>query len=298
MKLSPLIPALALATTLFATEPLSLHDTAARFHAQTAENLPAAYRTAFADDGILMFLHARGRAELDDAIAHRISPTAKFTATPTEEIEAASHDLGFVRGDYRLEFTRKSTGEHITTNGCFVELWKKDATGAWKLWLVNWAGVQPREADKPNDVHAYVSAPPAKLTGSLRHAEDHFLQQAMTDGIAPAFSAHIASDATVMFLDATGRLEIERAINEKIPRGAKTFGEAAVLFESAAQDLGWVWGPYRFAATIDGKPFESHGKFITVWKRSPLDGSWRIALDHGTQDPTPPPPAAPAATKS
>lgn len=112
----------AVATALAAAAPATLHDAVARFHAATAENLPAAYRAAFADDGILMFLHARGRAELDAALASRISPTAKFAATPVEEIEAASHDLGFVRGDYRLDFTRRRSGEHITANGRFVEL--------------------------------------------------------------------------------------------------------------------------------------------------------------------------------
>lgn len=87
MKLLPLHAAVlaSLATTLLAA-PASLHDTVARFHAATAENLPAAYRDAFADDGILMFLHARGRAELDAAIAHRISPTAKFTATLARQV--------------------------------------------------------------------------------------------------------------------------------------------------------------------------------------------------------------------
>lgn len=291
MKLLPLHAAVlaSLASTLLAA-PASLHDAVARFHAATAENLPAAYRDAFADDGILMFLHARGRSELDAAIATRISPTAKFTATPAEQIEAASHDLGFVRGDYRLEFTRKSTGEHITTSGRFVELWKKDAAGAWRLWLTSWAGAQP-----PDDTATPLELPPTRpeLKGTLAEAEQHFLTQAATDGIRPAFLAHLAEDATILFLDAHGGDAIRRALN-KVPSDARTFGESQVLVESAAHDLGWAWGPYRFAATVDGKPFESHGKFVTVWKRASTDGTWRIALDHGAQDPAPPPaPAAP-----
>jgi ketosteroid isomerase-like protein len=290
---SLLIAAIACAAhASFGAEAASLHDTVARLHAATAENLPAAYRSAFADDGILMFLHAHGRAELDTALANRMSPTAKFTATPTEEIEAASHDLGFVRGDYRLEFTRKTTGEHVTTNGRFVELWKKSAAGDWQLWLVNWAGVQPDDATaQPLDLPATFQA----LNDSLAAAEQHFLRQAATDGIRPAFLAHLAEDGTILFLDAHGRDAIRRAVN-KIPADAHTFGEAEIVIESAAHDLGWAWGPYRFAATIDDKPFESHGKFVTVWKRSPAGGTWRIALDHGTQDPEPAP--APAAKKS
>lgn len=294
MKPLPLAFALALAISAFGAEAPSLHDAVARFHAQAGENLPTAYRTAFADDGILMFLHARGRAELDEAIAKRISPTAKLTAISTEEIEAASQDLGFVRGDYRLEFTRKSTGEHISTNGRFVELWKKNAAGKWQLFLTNWAGIQPPAATKPDATafHTYAVSP-AVLTGSFRQAENHFLDAAK-QGIANAFVAHIAPDALIMFLDAEGQRQIEEALATKVPRDAKTFGEAEILVESAAHDLGWAWGPYRFAATVGDKPFESHGKFVTVWKRSPIDGSWRIALDHGTQDPEPAPSAPPA----
>lgn len=293
MKLSPLVAlALASATPLLASAA-SLHDAVAHFHARTAENLPAAYRAAFADDGLLMFLHARGRAELDAAITQRISPTAKFTATPVEEIEAASHDLGFVRGDYRLDFIRKATGESITTHGRFVELWRKDSAGDWKLWLASWAGIAP--ADPAAAPLARPAVLPA-LTGPLAEAEGHFLAQASTDGIRPAFLAHLADDGTILFLDAHGRDEFLRAI-AKIPADARTFGTAEVLVESAAHDLGWAWGPYRFAATVDGKPFASQGKFVTVWKRTP-GGAWRIALDHGAQDPEPAPAAPAAPSKS
>lgn len=293
MKPLPLAFALALATAAFGTEPPLWRAAVERFHAQAAENLPAAYRAAFADDGILMFLHARGRAELDEAIAQRISPSAKFTATVTEEIEAASHDLGFVRGDYRLEFTRKSTGEHISTGGRFVELWRRNADGDWRLFLTSWAGIAPTDgAVAPLPLLG--QTPP--LNGPLRTAEEHFLAQAARDGIRPAFLDHLAEDGTILFLDAHGRDQFLRALT-KIPADARTFGTAEILVESAAHDLGWAWGPYRFAATVDGKPFESHGKFVTVWKRSAIDGAWRIALDHGAQDPepAPPAPAAPAA---
>lgn len=289
MKPLSLVLVLALATFAFGTETPPWRAAVERFHAQAAENLPAAYRAAFADDGILMFLHARGRAELDEAVAKRISPTAKFTATVTEEIEAASHDLGFVRGDYRLEFTRKSTGEHVSTNGRFVELWRRNADGDWRLFLTSWAGFAPMDgavARLPQPEH------PPTLNGSLPAAEEHFLAQAARDGIRPAFLAHLAADGTILFLDAHGRDQFLRAI-AKIPADARTFGSAEILVESAAHDLGWAWGPYRFAATVDGKPFASRGKFVTVWKRSPTDGAWRIALDHGAQDPEPAP-AAPA----
>lgn len=288
LRLLLAFPALALASHAAET----LHAAAARFHAAAAENLPAAYRAHFADDGILMFVHARGRAELDAAFDQRISPTAKFSATPREEIEAASHDVGFVRGDYHLEFTRKSTGEHIATDGRFVELWKRNAAGDWQLALVNWAGIQPPDATA---VPLAQRAPLPALDGTLHEAERHFLQQASSDGIRPAFLAHLADDGTILFLDAHGREAFCRAVNN-IPADARTFGETEIIVESAAHDLGWAWGPYRFAATVDGKPFESRGHFVTVWKKT-ADGSWRIALDHGTQDPEPPKsaPAAPPA---
>lgn len=140
-----------------------------------------------------------------------------------------------------------------------------------------------------------LESPPTQpdLKGALAEAEQHFLTQAATDGIRPAFLAHLAEDGTILFLDAHGGDAIRRAPSE-VPADARPFGESAVLVESAAHDLGWAWGPYRFAATVDGKPFESHGKFVTVGKRAATDRAWRIALDHGAPDPAP----AAAATAS
>jgi ketosteroid isomerase-like protein len=257
--------------------------------ARTA-GLPTAYRRALADDGIVMFLQARGRAELEPAIAQRVAPSAKFFATPRVIQESAAHDLGYAWGDYRLELIRKSTGLPATLHGRYVQIWRRDADGIWKLFLENWA---PQGEVASGNSPALAPAPAARLTGTLREAEHHFTAHAARDGIRPAFLAHVADDATIMFLNARGRAEIERAMSA-IPADAHIFAEPAIVTEAASGDLGFAWGPYRFEATVNDKPFAATGKFITVWRKD-ADGAWRIVLDHGTQDPDPAP--APAEAK-
>ncbi|MBA4137200.1 MAG: hypothetical protein C0518_07780 [Opitutus sp.] len=294
MKRLPLLALSLLASaSMFAAEapPGSLAAAVRDYSAHAAgAGLPSAYRATLADDGIIMFLHARGRAELDHAVANRVSPTAKFFATPLVVHEAASCDSGYVWGDYRLEFTRRSTGEPITNHGRFVQLWQRNAAGEWKLFLENWA---PKAGVASGNSPALAPAAPARLTGSLREAERHFTTHAAHDGIRPAFLAHVADDATIMFLNAHGRAEFEQAMSA-IPADARIFAEPALLVEAASGGFGFVWGPYRFAATVADKPFSATGKFVTVWRKSP-DGAWQIVLDHGTQDPEP---AAPSAASS
>lgn len=288
--LPPLVLAL-LASTAFAAEaaPGSLAAATTAYYAQAADaGLPTAYRAALADDGILMFLHAHGREELDRAVSNRVSPTARFFATPRVVAESAAHDLGYAWGDYRLELVRQSTGEAVTLRGRYVQIWRRDAAGAWRLFLENWA---PQGEVATGSSPALAPAAAAQLTGPLAEAETHFTAQAAREGIRPAFLAHVADDATIMFLNATGRAEIERAMSA-IPADAHIFAAPALVVEAASADLGFAWGPYRFEATVNGQPFSATGKFITLWRRSP-DGAWRIVLDHGTQDPAPPAGAAP-----
>jgi ketosteroid isomerase-like protein len=272
-----LLPAAAGAETLRAAEERFLHQAA-------TDGLRPAFLAQIADDATIMFLHARGRPEIERATATRFAADAKFTAEPLLVEEAASHDLGYAWGRYRLEFTRKTTGEHVTSHGKFVDVWKNEGGAGWKLWLTNWA---PEAGPDHSPAAVAAAVPPggARSPQTLRQAEEHFLQQAGTEGIRPAFLAHLADDGTIMFLGAKGRAAVEQAVTN-IPAGARITAQPAVIAEAASGELGYVWGAYRFAATVDGKPFQADGKFITIWRRQ-ADGAWRIVLDHGTEDPAP-----------
>jgi ketosteroid isomerase-like protein len=57
---------------------------------------------------------------------------------------------------------------------------------------------------------------------------------------------------------------------------------------SSSGDMGYTWGRYEYREPgSDGKPKVTTGSYVTIWKRQP-DGSWKVVLDGGTQDPKAP----------
>jgi ketosteroid isomerase-like protein len=294
--LLPLVlPALAAWTASSAPAAETLRAAAQAYLDEAATaGLRTAYLAHVADDATIPFLPASGRAEIERVSATKIAADAKFHAEPLIVAEAAAHDLGYVWGRYRLDFTRTATGEHLTAYGRFVDVWKNVPDHGWQLFLESWAPLAA--ADHTPAPAAALTPPPALSPITLRQAEAQFLDQAGREGIRAAFLAHLAPDGTIMFLNAVGRDAAETAL-ATLPADARLTAEPAVLAESASGDLGYVCGRYTFTATVDAKPFSAGGQFITIWKREP-DGAWRIVLDHGTQDPAPPPTPVSAAAAS
>jgi ketosteroid isomerase-like protein len=55
---------------------------------------------------------------------------------------------------------------------------------------------------------------------------------------------------------------------------------------STAGDLGYTTGPYTVTDNSPEKRPTRHGYYFSVWKKQP-DGNWKVAVDLGTQNPTP-----------
>jgi ketosteroid isomerase-like protein len=50
-------------------------------------------------------------------------------------------------------------------------------------------------------------------------------------------------------------------------------------------DIGYTWSHYEgHGKDGNGNPVLTSGRFITIWRREP-DGSWKVALDAGANDP-------------
>jgi ketosteroid isomerase-like protein len=57
----------------------------------------------------------------------------------------------------------------------------------------------------------------------------------------------------------------------------------AVLGPSA--DIGYTWSHYEGRSKdANGNPVVTSGRFITIWRKEP-DGSWKVALDAGANEP-------------
>lgn len=262
--------------------PGSVKAAEAAYLRSAATSLRAAY-LAHVDDGArLMHLKAVGRPEIEAAVVHRVAGDARWEGTPVAVVEAASGDLAYAWGTYRLDFTRAAAGERITGYGRYLHLWRRTPKG-WRLLLDHWAGeAAPPLAVAPSPGALGVAG--AVAGGRLRGAQEAFLRRAEAEGIRTAFEAHLAPDGAILFLGAVGR-EAATAALAKLPADARVIAAPAdvEVVEAAAGDLGYATGPYRFEATVDGRPVRSTGRFVTVWRRG-ADGVWRIAVDHGAQD--------------
>jgi ketosteroid isomerase-like protein len=50
-------------------------------------------------------------------------------------------------------------------------------------------------------------------------------------------------------------------------------------------DIGYTWSHYEGRSKdANGNPVVTSGRFITIWRREP-DGSWKVALDAGANEP-------------
>jgi ketosteroid isomerase-like protein len=143
---------------------------------------------------------------------------------------------------------------------------------------------------------------PARALDDLIAAERAFAQRSMDAGIRQSFLDFLAEESVLFFPVAVpGRQFMES--RPDIPGQLEWAPAYADI--SAAGDLGYTTGPYKFSSRAEdgtlGPPF-GHGHFVSVW-RLQEDGTWKVVLDIGTdhaRDPgpfprevtTPPPTAA------
>lgn len=56
---------------------------------------------------------------------------------------------------------------------------------------------------------------------------------------------------------------------------------------SRSGEMGYTVGTWVSRSTDpQGKPLESHGKYVTIWRKQ-ADGSWKVVLDIGNSSPPP-----------
>ncbi len=50
-------------------------------------------------------------------------------------------------------------------------------------------------------------------------------------------------------------------------------------------DMGYTWGHFEgHSKDANGKPVTTSGRYITIWRKQP-DGSWKVVLDAGANEP-------------
>ncbi|HVF60595.1 MAG TPA: DUF4440 domain-containing protein [Thermoanaerobaculia bacterium] len=227
------------------------------------------------------------RAYLASAFA---APGFAFTWEPEDAHSAASGDLGWTWGRYRLSADGAAGAARLEDAGLYVRVWRRPRSdGPWQVVteMINTRSALPagaRPAAPAADqlpTTAIVQGAPAALM-----LADRDFDQATAERGAAGWIAWFEPDG------------LQVGGNDKLLRGHEAIraemepllGDPAtdlrwqplVAEASAAGDLGYTIGAWDFIERREGAApaVTARGRYLTVWRKQ-HDGSWRVVADIG-----------------
>ena len=130
---------------------------------------------------------------------------------------------------------------------------------------------------------------PGDAVRAMVEAEKKFYQTGQEQGTRAAFLAFLADDAVVF---KPGPANGKKAWTERTETGLDLIWQPIFASMARSADFGFTIGPAEWKAKKqDEKPL-GYGQFVSVWKKQ-ADGSWKVALDVGTENPHPTNPPEP-----
>ena len=119
-----------------AAEEAALRATLDQWVAAAQEKDAEKFASFYTEDGILMLEgapDARGMAALvEDTTGMMSDPNFSLSFAPDEVVVARSGDLAYDVGSYTLTMSDPE-GNPVTQKGYYVDVWKKNAAGEWKV---------------------------------------------------------------------------------------------------------------------------------------------------------------------
>jgi ketosteroid isomerase-like protein len=123
-------------------------------------------------------------------------------------------------------------------------------------------------------------------TLSMVETERAFAHTAEVKGTRPSFMDFIADDGILFRPKAVkGKqwmIDHPLPVSDK-PRDLLSWGPSFADL-SAAGDMGYTFGPWKYKRDINDEKPGAFGHFVTIWKRQ-TDGSWKFAVDLGISHP-------------
>jgi ketosteroid isomerase-like protein len=120
----------------------------------------------------------------------------------------------------------------------------------------------------------------------LLDLEARFAKDVATRG-GPGFASWFAPDGILLGNGAApliGQVAIAKSTTW-LPKDYQLTWTATDAVMGPSGDIGYTWSHYEgHGKDANGNPVVTSGRFITIWRREP-DGSWKVALDAGANDP-------------
>ena len=114
-------------------------------------------------------------------------------------------------------------------------------------------------------------------------AEKRFFQTGQVQGTRAAFLAFLADDGIIF---RPGPVNGKEVWTKREETGLDLVWEPNFAVMARSGDFGYDTGPSKWRASKKDEKFSGHGHFISVWKKQ-KDGSWKVALDCGIENPEP-----------
>ena len=260
----------------------------------TAERGLAGFLAGFAPDATLSRFGAPDLAG-EAAIRAYLAPTFAapgfaFTWEPEGAHAAASGDLGWTWGRYRLTADGAAGAARLEEGGLYVRVWRRPrADGPWQVV----ADVINTRSALPSGARPAAPGADQLPATTITRGEPAILMLADRD--FDQATAERGAAGWIAWFEPDG---IQVGSNDKLLRGHEAIraemepllGDPAtdlrwrplVAEASAAGDLGYTLGAWDFVERRDGAPpaVTARGRYLTVWRKQP-DGGWKVVADIG-----------------
>ncbi|MEY2557869.1 MAG: hypothetical protein QOE34_1294 [Verrucomicrobiota bacterium] len=134
----------------------------------------------------------------------------------------------------------------------------------------------------PLVAHA-AEADPAEAIRVMVESERKFYQAGQEKGTRAAFLAFLADDAVIF---RPGPANGKEVWEKRAETGLDLIWEPTLAVIARSGDFGYDTGPAKWRASKKDEKFLGYGQFVSIWRKQ-KDGSWKVALDLGIENPEP-----------
>ncbi|MFT3870832.1 MAG: DUF4440 domain-containing protein [Nibricoccus sp.] len=244
-------------------------------------NTRDAFLTYLADDAIMF---ANGPRKGKELYAGRPIDESLLAWGPAFADVASSGDFGYDTGPYTHR--QKRTDEKPSRQGQFVTVWKKQASGEWRVIFDTGYGHPLSENEAAPEVQystiiSKQNSPvqPNDSRIALLNAENAFIDRLRKDG-ASAYDSVLSAEARRLHHGSPPAISpiAIRAQLEKFSSSEILSYEPIAATTASSGDLGYAYGWVTTEKSIAEKTASQRSNYLRIWKRE-NGKDWRLVLE-------------------